>query len=326
MKYLTLRSSFQRLLVLAALATPTIALAQSWQAAVGGQNHSQGMQALAFLPNEMWIHAGDDITWTFITDEPHTVSFLTPGQVRPPFVVGCPGTTPSGLPFDDSACVNSGVSASGQDYTVTFPTAGNFKLVCLLHENMTALVHVLDSSQPLPHDQTFYDREAARELHELLSDAEQQMDHGEKNAHPNAVIAGAGAIVANAGGSQTASVMRFMQPNKVIRVGGTVEWTNSDPITPHTITFGTEPLDPMPPSSNVTLDPDGARHAEIGSTSDSVHSGFISAAPQDQIGLPQPSPGVTRLRVTFTKPGVYHYICALHDGLGMVGVVIVRPW
>jgi hypothetical protein len=31
-------------------------------------------------------------------------------------------------------------------------------------------------------------------------------------------------------------------------------------------------------------------------------------------------------RVTFTHAGTYDYICALHDNLGMVGKVIVKPW
>jgi len=39
--------------------------------------------------------------------------------------------------------VNSGVLVSGQTYTVTFPTPGNFKLVCLVHIRMTGAVHVL---------------------------------------------------------------------------------------------------------------------------------------------------------------------------------------
>jgi len=34
---------------------------------------------------------------------------------------------------------------------------------------------------------------------------------------------------------------------------------------------------------------------------------------------------VTRFRITFTKPGAYPYICALHDDLGMKGKVIVLP-
>jgi len=93
----------------------------------------------------------------------------------------------------------------------------------------------------------------------------------------------------------------------------------------NTITFGTEPADPMPPSGNVSLDADGALHATITSTSDSVHSGFIISAPQERIGLPRAALGTTRFRITFTTAGVYPYICALHDDLGMKGRIIVLP-
>ena len=61
-----------------------------------------------------------------------------------------------------------------------------------------------------------------------------------------------------------------------------MEWSNSDPTASRTITFGTEPADPMPPSANVTVDVDGARHAVINPTANSAHSGFIVAAPQER--------------------------------------------
>ena len=102
-----------------------------------------------------------------------------------------------------------------------------------------------------------------------------------------------------------------------------VEWTDDDPIAAHTITFGLEPQDLVNPSSNVTVDADGARHGVLNSTSDVVHSGFIQAAPQDPTGLAQAPSGVTRFRVTFSKPGIYSYICSLHDVLGMKGSVVV---
>lgn len=119
--------------------------------------------------------------------------------------------------------------------------------------------------------------------------------------------------------------MRFMHHETVTHVGETVEWTNTDPITPHTITFGVEPAILGPPSANVEIDADGARHAIINSTSDSVHSGTIVAEPQERGGLPQAPLGVTRFRITFTHAGTYNYICALHDALGMNGRVIVLP-
>jgi plastocyanin len=139
------------------------------------------------------------------------------------------------------------------------------------------------------------------------------------------VITGTGEVVATAGGSQTLSVMRFLNDTVVIHAGETAEWTNEVPITPHTITFGTEPKDPLPPSANITVDADGSRHATITSVFDSVHSGFVIAAPQDGIGLPQAPIGATRFRITLTKPGAYPFICAPHNDLGMKGKVIVLP-
>jgi len=127
-------------------------------------------------------------------------------------------------------------------------------------------------------------------------------------------------------GSNTVSVYRFTQESIVVNVGDTVEWTNVDPVTAHTVTFGTEPTGSLtPPSAGVAVDTDGARHAALASPTDSVHSGILVAAPQDRVGLAQANLGVTRFRVTFTAPGAFRYICALHDNEGMVGTVLVRP-
>src|SRR5438128_11530665 len=157
---------FRGALILAVLLVPSAVQAQ-WQVTAGAQSADKGRQALAFLSNELWIHAGDSITWTFPTPEIHTVTFLKPGQVRPPVPPvpggGCPGTTPDGSSFDGSTCVTSSELVDGQTYTVTFPKAGNFKLVCLVHNNMTGAVHVLDSAEALPHDQAFYDAQARRD-------------------------------------------------------------------------------------------------------------------------------------------------------------------
>ncbi len=321
------------LALLAILTVPGAATADSWRAAAGAQSANKERQAFAFLSNELWIHVGDSVTWMIDSDEMHTVTFLKPGTPRPTFQAGCPGSTPDGSLFDASACVNSGTLTSGQTFSVHFPSSGNFKLVCLVHPNMTGTIHVLDLSSMLPHDQSFYDQEAASRRSQLLGLASTilTLHRSRGNAGPaarnslNGVTAGVGGILATPGGSDTVSIMRFLGATIVVHVGETVEWHNFDPVTPHTITFGTEPANPNPPSSNVTVDPDAAEHATIGSPTDSVNSGFIVAAPQDRIGLAQAAPGVTRFRVTFTKPGNFSYICALHDQLGMVGQVVVLP-
>jgi plastocyanin len=134
--------------------------ATEWQARAGAETADRGSQALAFLPNEFWIHSGDSIRWTFPTHERHAVSFLTPGQTRPPgfgpnfgVLAGCPGVTPDGSSFDGSACVTSdillldasaGPGSPAPTYSVSFPATGNFKLVCLVHADMTGVIHGKD--------------------------------------------------------------------------------------------------------------------------------------------------------------------------------------
>jgi len=286
----------------------------------------KGIQALAFLPNEIWIHAGDRITWTWQADETHTVTFLRAGQVRPDFHVGCPGFSSDPAIFDGSTCVTTPEMGKGQTFTVIFPTAGNFKLVCLIHANMDGRIHVLAANEPLPHTQAFYDNQAASQSDELLSDGQKDMHgpHGVPNS-PLGVMAGFAEITGTAGGTSTIVGVRFSHENIRIHAGQTVEWDNQAPIFPHTITFGQEPANLQNPSPDVTVDPDGARHAIIASTADSTHSGFIIAAPQERRGLPQAPLGVTRFRVTFPNPGIFPYICALHDEMGMVGQVTVTP-
>jgi plastocyanin len=327
-------SSLRWILLLAVLIVPQVLWGgQQWHATVGAQTNDKGRQALAFFPNEIWIHEGDSITWQSDADDIHTVTFLKSDQVRPQFQDGCPGFSSDPATFDGSTCVTTPPLLKGQRFTVVFPTADNFKLVCLVHENMTGVVHVLKATQELPHNQDFYDRQAADQRRDLLSDRDGRLvaagqHHGECAAHDSlkarVVTAGIGEISATAGGSQTLSVVRFIDDKIEIRAGDTVEWTNLDPVTPHTVTFGTEPMDLFDPSTNVTTDADGARHALIASPRDSVHSGFIMAALQDQSGKPQTPLGVTRFRVDFPNPGVFRYICALHDNLGMTGTVIVH--
>jgi len=324
-------------------AAASTARADEWQVKVGAEAPDMGPQALAFLPNELWIHAGDTVRFVFTTHERHTATFLKPGQVRPPnfgpvfgIEVGCPGSTPDGASFDGSSCVNSNIlllnETSGPGpltYSVFFPSPGNFKMVCLVHPDMTGVVHVVDPTAALPHDHDFYEDEGKKVEGLLLADAAQlkgEINHGDDERWQSGpVAAGVGQVVTTTGaGSQTASLMRFVREIVVARVGDTVEWTSLDPSINHTVTFGTEPDDPRP-ALNATTTSDGARQAIISSPSDSVNSGFLSPAPQDRANLAQSNPGVTRFRVTFMAPGVFHYICAIHDEEGMKGTVIVHP-
>ena len=344
-----LRKNFQIHILFTALLTTVLGFSnavqaqQNWKATVGGQSADMSKQAVAFLPDEFWIHAGESITWTFNSGDIHTVTFLTTGQVYPfDQSQGCPPITPSGLPFDGTSCVSSAPLTLGQTYQVIFPQVGNFEIVCLVHGQMFGVIHVLDASLPLPHDQAFYDEEAKQQLQALLDDADLHQNHAEHQhsignmfsagvkPQTAAVNAGVGEIAATAGGQQSFSLVRFINGTVTIHAGDTVEWTNLDPEIGHTITFGTVPQDLMDPSCApacvVSTDPDGTPHATITSAEQNVHSGLIAALLEDEPGVPQgPVSPPARFRITFTAAGTYPYVCAFHDNLGMQGKVIVLP-
>src|SRR5258707_10544361 len=178
-------------LLLAAVLLPVSIQAQTWQAAVGVQSVDKSKQVLAFLPNEIWIHAGDTVNWTVEADEIHTITFLTVGEVRLPFFVGCPGFSFGAASFDGSTCVSTPPMVSGQTFSVMFPSPGNFKLVCLVHPDMTGVVHVLETATRLPHEQSFYDKQAADQAHDLLAELNQGQAHHHM-VSPNAIVVGTG--------------------------------------------------------------------------------------------------------------------------------------
>jgi plastocyanin len=356
---------FGSLLLLTFLIAPQPASAWQWSLKVGAESHNQGNQADAFLPNEVWIYAGDSIEWTFQPkNEPHTVTLLEPGQTRPapPPPFGPPSGPPIGPPFyfgsqcpspnpynggtatyDGTACVSSGGLNGGtapSTFTVTFPTAGNYKFVCLLHTNMYGTVHVLstDPSSPfyaasLPFTQSDYDKQARGETENILSLTFNAIE-GLRNIPlaENEVLM-TGELVATGGGRQYLAIVRFFPQTIFVHKGDTVEFTNIDPTEPHTITSGsTDTLDNDMALVNVSQEADGALGATVNSAGDfgnttdttGVNTGFMQAAPEDLAGRGQSSPGTTRFRVTFNVAGVFPYHCALHDIDGMFGTVVVK--
>ncbi len=85
---------------------------------------------------------------------------------------------------------------------------------------------------------------------------------------------------------RTTDQLRFMEPEVVIRAGGTVHW-RSDSFMTHSI------------------------HPQNEGDWEPVEQSGQGGAPM--------------LSVTFHEPGAYHYYCQYHVGSGMTGVVFVEP-
>ena len=133
--------------------------AQTWTAMTGAEiftepGEKSSWQAFKFYPQSITINAGDTITWKHNAGvEPHTVTFLGPDGKRPedimpegppqgnqpPRIILAPNVAfaQGGNTYDGSAYVNSGVIAAGnpgpQEFSVTFPKAGTYNYICVLH-------------------------------------------------------------------------------------------------------------------------------------------------------------------------------------------------
>lgn len=132
-----------------------------------------------FFPSTITVHVGDTIRWTFYGF--HTVSFLAPGQPRPPLAVLDPthpvtgkrdangklfwfNGQPSldvnpqvafrtqGSTEDGTQYRNSGIpiGRGAQTYSLTFTKVGTFHYTCLIHPGMTGTVKVVPASQHIP--------------------------------------------------------------------------------------------------------------------------------------------------------------------------------
>ena len=333
---------------------------QTWYANVGAETKDQAGQADAFLPNEIWIHAGDSIQWTWQPkNEPHTLTFLTAGQTRPtppppigppagppigpPFFFGSPAECPSPNPYnggsatyDGSACVSSAVLNGGtapSTFTVTFPNPGNYKMVCLIHTNMNGTVHVLDEAAVLPNTQSDYDKQARDQAGDILKDADNPREEVKDFRPSQHEVLMTGEMVATGGGRQYLAIVRFFPETIRIQKGDTVEFTNADPTEPHTVTSGkSDTLVNDMAVINSSLTPDGALASTVNSAGDfgnatpvaGVNSGFLQASPEDAAGRGQSPPGTTRIRIQFNAAGTFYYHCALHDVDGMNGSVVVK--
>ncbi len=336
--------------VVSPLTPPAAEAGQQWQVKVGAQSRGEGIQVLAFYPAEITVNAGDTISFKFATGEHHTVTFgtLPPPPAKPagappnwpgPAFLWAPPAAGSPVP-NGSVFVNSGMRDDKDPaFNVTFNTVGDVAYRCLLHPLQTGTVHVQAAGTPYPHDQGWYDRQTSSVWNDVLARGrallQQLLSAGLADRTHDRVAAGAGDGVV--------AVDRFVPETIRVPVNTEVVWTNPDPVTPHTVTFGPTPLDPLPttapppnyyPSNQwpATLrelaylrqvGTDGPQHATIATSpgqTPTINSAIIGGSARP--GAPPPP---TQFTVKFTVPGIYTYTCLLHDEFGMVGKVVVTP-
>jgi plastocyanin len=280
----------------------------TWHVRVGAESPDMSVSAMAFLPKNIWVDAGDTVHWTAGSAEPHTVTFLAPGTTLPEFNPFDPSQTGAvgSSSYDGTAYTNSGIIATqpifvftnpAASYDLTFTTTGDFTYYCLLHGvMMTGTVHVRAAGTAYPYTQSDYNRMGTQQANTALN-AGRDAWRDARQAH-----ATTGSSVQVGVEGEGFGVMRFVRDRVVVHRGDTVSFSVAGPGAPHTVTFGQEPpgLAILAPSGDPT-------HFAGGD----LNSGVLApGAPFD---------------VTFTTVGTFHYICAIHDDMGMVGDVVVVP-
>jgi plastocyanin len=280
----------------------------TWHVRVGAETPDMAVTAMSFLPREVWVDAGDTVHWTSNSAEPHTVTFLAPGSTLPEFNPFDPTQTQAQGPssVDGTAYTNSGVMATQPIFTftdpavaydLTFPRVGDYTYYCLLHGlMMTGVVHVAPAGTAYPYTQQDYDRVGTQQGQADLSAGRNAW----RAALQTHATTGHEVLVGVDG--EGFGVSRFVRDHVVVHLGDTVSFGVAGPGAPHTVTFGNEP-----PGLGIFVPSGDPTHYSGGD----LNSGLLApGAPFD---------------VTFTATGSYHYICAIHDDMGMVGDVLVVP-
>ena len=197
-------------------------------------------------------------------------------------------------------------------------SAGVYHYVCLLHPGMGGTVTVDDPNVALPHQQAFYDQQSAGQTLTILGQGLDLFVNGLATAlrsGPNQVTAGIGALLPTKPTNFEGNVWvaRFEPNVRVVHLGDTVNWTNLDPNTPHTITIG---ADPGPAGDAI---PNGNTTITTAPGATNVTSGFVGS-PLAFGPMVKPT-----YALTFDYACTYNYDCALHDDLGMKGTIVVLP-
>jgi plastocyanin len=285
---------------------------RTWTVQVGSESRNHLIQGMNYGPTDVWIDVGDTVHWVSASMEPHTVSFVDAAHPLGDFFPGMPSfaymafRTPEHTISAPGQFRNSGVMATMPidllpvpfftSYNLTFTGKGNYTYYCYVHgAMMKGTVHVRAAGTPYPHTQAFYTAQARFERLLVILDGRLLRLRERFVATNHHVFVGAA--------DNTALVMAFTRPHVTVHVGQSVkfDWSGNGFPVPHTVTFGREPANPLPPVGDPT-------HYAGGTLS----SGVVV------------DPAAT-FKVTFTKAGTYHYRCLIHDGMGMVGSVTVLP-
>jgi plastocyanin len=282
---------------------------------------------LQFMPAEVTVEVGTPVDWAWSGAEPHSVTFLAPGQTLPP-----PGAdpalfqpTPATGPIDGTTFVNTGLQPLGPgsptSYEASFAKAGDFTYYCVIHPQMVGKVTVVDpGSGDVDTNKTVADARAA--------DAAKYLAEGRKAK--DALTKAAPVSSKNDDGSTTwtvqmgastehTDVLAFAPTPRNVKAGDTVTFVNGS-AAPHTASFFMKDAEPITSPLDPKVDPP----APGPSPQALALSGFFNTGLLPPDAPPGAGPPLAARSYSFTVPeaGTYPYVCLLHAPSDMTGTVV----
>jgi plastocyanin len=285
---------------------------------------------LEYLPQKVTVKVDTPVTWSWKgTIEPHSVTFLQPGQKLPP-----PGSdpalfapTPPTGPYDGTTFVNSGLQPAGNaapaPFTMTFAKTGKFQYFCVIHPNMVGQVNVVDSGRT----------DSAKAV-KAAGAAQAKKWVKEGIAAHKKLVKTANRSTKGADGTRTwaiqmgattkhTDVLAFAPTPKRIKAGDSIKFVNNSGA-PHTGTFAGEQPPITNPVGPQTDNPSPGPSPQTLNTTDLFNTGLLPPkVPSEPGGAPPPKAARS---YTYKVPdkGTYPYYCILHTLSGMAGELRVR--
>jgi plastocyanin len=298
---------------------------------LAGLNDQQDptIAVLEFLPGAVSVKAGAAVEWRFSGPEPHSVTFLPPGQT-PPSPESPEGqalfapSLPPVSSYDGKSLVNSGLLPLGPTpaapFLLTFPTAGEYGYVCIIHPLMTGTITVVGDGAAVDTQPDINER-ADTELNQWLEEGRAAKKKLTETAPRQATNADGSTTWTYEMGTTTehTDVLAFAPSAGEVKPGDSVTFVNNS-LAPHTATFGSGGQVPQDPTDPASLAATAPSPFTLKLTGGPFNSGLLPpAAPPSA-----PPPEAVR-SYTFVIPdaGTYAYVCVLHAPSGMAGSIKV---
>jgi len=293
------------------------------RAGVSDPAHTQ-IAVLQFMPAKATVAVGQKVRWSWDdTKEPHSVTFLPPGQTAPD-----PGSdtslfapTPPTGPYDGASLVNSGLQPAGPGaipaFEMTFSKPGTFNYQCVIHPQMVASIVVAagDAGETAAAVTTRGDQEKGQWL-------------AEGNDAYSKLMAAKPVSTKNRDGSTTwkvemgtstphTDILAYAPVPAAVKHGDKVTFVNNS-MAPHTASFFNQQPPLTNPEEPAAQKPAPGPSPQKLNATDLFNTGLLPPNAPPGAGPPE---AVRSFTFSVPTAGEYQYVCIFHAPSGMAGSI-----